>query len=47
MTTAFNQQMPAGRYRVQINAENWPSGIYFARLRAGGKVLTRKMLLLE
>ena len=47
MTTAFNQQKPAGRYRVQINAENWPSGIYFARLRAGGKVLTRKMLLLE
>ena len=47
MTTAFNQQKPAGRYRVQINAENWPSGIYFARLRSGGKVLTRKMLLLE
>ncbi len=47
MTTAFEKQKPAGRYRVEINAENWPSGIYFARLQAGGRILTRKMLLLE
>ena len=47
MDTIVNERKPAGRYRVRITADNWPSGIYFAKLRAGRLTVTRKMLLLE
>lgn len=35
----------AGRHDVTFNASNLASGIYFCRLRAGGTVATRKMIL--
>lgn len=47
MVAIVNEKKAAGRYRVRLNAENWPSGIYFAKLQSTGHVLTRKMLLLE
>ncbi len=47
VTTLVDETKPAGRYRVEINAVDWPSGIYFGRLAAGGLSFTRKMLLLE
>jgi len=47
VTTLVDETKPAGRYRVEINAADWPSGIYFGRLAAGGQSFTRKMLLLE
>lgn len=37
----------AGENRVSWDASAYPSGIYFARLRAGGKINTRKMIFLK
>ncbi|MEM1127474.1 MAG: SdrD B-like domain-containing protein [Bacteroidota bacterium] len=38
---------PAGYHDVQIDARDWPSGVYVYRLRTGGQVLSRTMLLLK
>lgn len=37
----------AGTHKVEFNANNLPSGIYFAVLNAGGKILRQKMILLK
>jgi len=42
-----NEEKPAGSYVVEFNAANVPSGVYFYRLRAGGFVQTKKMILLK
>ncbi|HCV44236.1 MAG TPA: peptidase S8, partial [Bacteroidetes bacterium] len=34
-------------YRVEVNASNFASGVYFYRLEAGTFVQQRKMLLLK
>lgn len=36
-----------GQHRVSWNAGDYPSGIYFYRLEAGGKVETKRMVLLK
>jgi hypothetical protein len=41
------QQKAAGEYVVEWNANGMASGVYFYRLKAGGKVLTKKMVLLK
>ncbi|MFH2057028.1 MAG: T9SS type A sorting domain-containing protein [bacterium] len=38
---------PAGKHHVEWNAVDYPSGVYFYRLRAAESVLTRKMVLLK
>jgi hypothetical protein len=44
----INQQMKAGiLHKVQFDASQLPSGIYFSCLESDGKILTRKLLLIK
>ena len=43
----INEEKPAGNYKVEFNANNLPSGIYFYRLTAGNHTETKKMMLLK
>ena len=43
----LNQNLSAGSYSVQFNGTNLPSGLYIYVLRAGTKMLSRKMILLK
>jgi hypothetical protein len=43
----INGEMEPGKYSVEFNASNLPSGIYLYRLQAGLFVQTRKMILLK
>jgi hypothetical protein len=47
VTTLLNEEKPAGAYTVRWNADGVASGVYFYRLKAGGFVQTRKMLLVR
>ena len=47
IATLVNEKQAPGKYSVQFNANNLPSGIYFYTLRAGNFVQTRKMILLK
>jgi hypothetical protein len=42
-----NEYKPAGRYEVEFNQANLPSGVYFYQLKAGDYVQSRKMILLK
>lgn len=42
-----NAACEPGHHRIQFNAQNLPSGIYFCRLQAGDFTAMRKMILLE
>ncbi|HEX7878048.1 MAG TPA: T9SS type A sorting domain-containing protein, partial [Candidatus Eisenbacteria bacterium] len=39
--------MPAGRHTLNVEAGSFGNGVYFYHLEAGGKVFTRKMLVLR
>lgn len=39
--------MPAGKHQVEWYASDQPSGVYFARLKAGSRSQTQKLLLLK
>jgi hypothetical protein len=43
----INEQMPEGNYKIEFNAANLPSGIYFYRLQNESFIRTRKMVLLK
>jgi len=45
--TLVNEEKSAGKYELNWNAANLPSGVYFYRLQAGDFVQTRKMILLK
>ncbi len=47
VATLVNKKQSPGKYSVQFNASNLPSGIYFYTLRAGSFVQTRKMILMK
>ena len=42
-----HDEMDAGCNEVKFDASQQPSGLYFYRLRAGGYVATRKLLLVK
>jgi hypothetical protein len=39
-----NGWQPAGRHRVQWNAEGLPAGIYLLQMTARGEMLTKKLV---
>lgn len=43
----IDQSLRAGHHEVVFNAADLPSGMYFARLSAGGEARSRKMILLK
>ena len=45
--TLFNNELKAGVYKIDWNAANHPSGVYFYRMTAGKFTETRKMILLK
>lgn len=45
--TLVNEQKPPGNYTVRWNATGMPSGIYFYRLQAGMKTITKKLILIK
>jgi hypothetical protein len=47
VVTLIDGYKSSGKYDVQFNAENFPSGIYFYKLNAGNSVRTKKMILLK
>lgn len=47
VATLVNQSLAPGEYRVQFNAGDLPSGLYFYRLSAGGYTQTKRMVLLK
>ena len=47
VTTLVRGLKKAGRYTVTLNASRLTSGVYFARLRAGGTTRTQKIVVLK
>ena len=47
VATLVNEEKPAGTYKVEWNARNVPSGVYFYQLKTEGFVETKKMILLK
>lgn len=45
--TLVNELKPAGRYNINFNAANLPSGVYYYILQAGNYSETKKLLLLK
>ncbi len=43
----LREQLAAGRYTVRFDASSLPSGVYIYRLRAGGTVLSKRMIALK
>ena len=47
VSTLLNEEKTAGNYKINFNASNLTSGVYFYRLQAGSFVQTKKMLLIK
>ena len=45
--TLVNEKMNAGRYEVNWDGSNYPSGVYFYRMLAGDFIAIKKMVLLK
>jgi len=45
--TLINKTQNLGNYSFQFNAKNLPSGVYYYRLKFGGYIKTKKMLLIR
>ncbi len=45
--TLVNENLNAGSYKVDWNAVNFPSGVYYYKLQSEGFIQTRKMLLIK
>ena len=47
VATLVNEEKPAGTYEVHFNGENFSSGIYFYKLKAGNYSSIKKMVLIK
>jgi type IX secretion system substrate protein len=47
VATLVNEELKPGKYEVEWNAVNYPSGIYYYQLTPGNFTQTRKMILLK
>jgi hypothetical protein len=47
VATLVNENLQAGTHERTFDAENLASGIYMYRLQAGGRAITRRMLLVR
>jgi len=47
VSTLVNKEQSAGNYRIEFNANNLSSGVYYYRLQAGDFVSVMKMILLK
>jgi hypothetical protein len=47
VSTLVNENLSAGSYRLQWDGSNFGSGIYFIRLEAGSKMITKRMMLVK
>ncbi len=47
IASLINEEKPAGKYEVEFNASNLPSGIYFYQIKADLFLETKKMILLK
>ncbi len=47
VATLVNGRVTAGTHRVEFNATNLAAGIYFYSLKAGNRIITRKMVLIK
>lgn len=47
VATLVNEEKPTGRYKVDFNAANLPSGVYLYKLQAGNFAETKKLMLLK
>jgi Secretion system C-terminal sorting domain len=47
VATLINKEQPAGEHKVNFDAANLSSGVYFYNLTASGKTITKKMMLLK
>ena len=46
-TLLDHQLMSAGWHEQPLDAENWPKGVYFCRLQAGGSTASRRFVVLR
>jgi hypothetical protein len=47
VATLVNEEKPAGKYEVEFNATNLPSGTYFYSMIADGFSKTNKMIVIK
>jgi len=47
VATLLNKELTSGSYEIKWNAAGLPSGVYFYRLRSGGFIDTKKMILIK
>jgi hypothetical protein len=47
VATLVDERMEPGEYTARLNRADLPSGVYFYTLNAGGKQMTRAMMLLK
>jgi len=47
ITTLISQEMDIGWYEIKFNADNYSSGIFIYRMKAGNYVSTKKMLMVK
>ncbi len=47
VTTLVRENKPSGKYSVEFNASNLPSGIYFYRIVSGNFTATKKLIFLK
>jgi hypothetical protein len=47
IATLVDEYKPAGKYEIDFNAHNLPSGVYLYRIQAGDMVQTKSMIIIK